>query len=122
MPVVGEFLWLQREVEFVEADLSYMPVRLTPDGQLVMDARFGWPDIKAAREATERYWLERALLETDGNVSAASRLLGLSRNEGHYMHKLVVKGEPARPSRSKTLNAPESSPRRRPRTGGSSTA
>ncbi|MGB5036212.1 MAG: tetratricopeptide repeat protein [Blastocatellia bacterium] len=115
MPVVSDFDWLRRELDFVEADLRYMPVRLTSDGQLIMDARFGWPDIKSAREAAERYWFERALVETDGNVSAASRLLGLTRNEGHYLYKLVVKGEPARPSRSRTPNAPGSGPRRRPR-------
>jgi tetratricopeptide (TPR) repeat protein len=116
MPVVADFIWLQREVDLVEAELRHMPVRLTSEGQLIMDARFGWPDIKAAREAAERYWFERALAVTDGNVSAASRLLGLTRNEGHYLYKLVVKGVPARPSRSKTPNAPESGPRRRPRT------
>ncbi len=83
-----------------------------PDGRLVMDARLGWPDLRAAREATERYWFERALAETGGNISAASRLLGLTRNEGHYLHRLIVKGEPARPSRGKDPSAPPS--RRRP--------
>jgi tetratricopeptide (TPR) repeat protein len=115
MPVVGEYYWLRRELELVEGDLRYMPVRLTPDGQLIMDARLGWPDLKAAREATERYWLERALAETNGNVSAASRLLGLTRNEGHYLYHLVLKNEPARPSRSKNPDAPAKGARRRPR-------
>ncbi len=115
MPVVGEYFWLRRELEIVEGDLRYMPVRLTPEGQLLMDSRLGWPDLKAAREATERYWLERALAETNGNVSAASRLLGLTRNEGHYLYHLVLKGKPARPSRSKNPDATETGARRRPR-------
>jgi tetratricopeptide (TPR) repeat protein len=118
MPVVGEYYWLRRELELVEGDLRYMPVRLTPDGQLIMDSRLGWPDLKAAREATERYWLERALAETNGNVSAASRLLGLTRNEGHYLYHLVLRGEPARPSRSKNPDALAKGARRRPRTKG----
>jgi hypothetical protein len=118
MPVVGEYYWLRRELELVEADLRFMPVRLTPDGQLIMDSRLGWPDLKSARETTERYWLERALAETNGNVSAASRLLGLTRNEGHYLYHLVLKGEPARPSRSKNPDAPTKGARRRPRIKG----
>jgi tetratricopeptide (TPR) repeat protein len=115
MPVVREYYWLQRELELVEGDVQFMPVRLTHDGQLIMDARLGWPDLKAAREAAERYWLERALAETGGNVSAASRLLGLTRNEGHYLNHLVLRGEPARPSRSKNPDAPSTKTRRRPR-------
>ena len=78
----------------------------------------GTPDLKAARETTERYWFERALAKTGGNVMAASRLLGLTRNEGHYLYHLAVKGVPARPSRAKNPDAPANAARRRPRTRG----
>lgn len=116
MPVVAEFAWLRRELDAVAVDLRSGAVRISDEGQLIMDSQLGWPNLKAVRVTVERYWFERALVETDGNVSAASRLLGLTRNEGHYLHRLVVKGEPARRSRSKTPNAPGSGPRRRPRT------
>ncbi len=116
MPVVAEFAWLGRELDAVAVDLRSGAVRISDDGQLIMDSQLGWPNLKLVRETVERYWFERALAETDGNVSAASRLLGLTRNEGHHLHRVVVKGEPARPSRSKSKNAPADVPRRRPRT------
>jgi tetratricopeptide (TPR) repeat protein len=115
MPVVGQFYWLQRELDVVERDLRYSPVRITPEGQFLMDYRLGWPDLKAAREAAERYWLEHALAETDGNITAAGRLLGLTKNEALYLYHLVVKGEPPRPSRSKNPDAAVKEGRRRPK-------
>jgi tetratricopeptide (TPR) repeat protein len=115
MPVIERFYWLQREIEVVERDLRYAPVRVTPEGQFVMDYRLGWPDLKSAREAAERYWFEHALAETDGNITAAGRLLGLTKNEALYLFHLVVRGEPPRPSRSKNPDATAKEGRRRPK-------
>ena len=111
--VVSDFYWLQCEIELLNGVSSHVPVRVDDEDRLVMDARSGWADLKSAREATELYWFKRALDETDGNISAASRLLGLTRNEGYYLHRLVIVGEPARPSRRKGSGAPAQPERRR---------
>lgn len=51
-----------------------LPATLPPDGL----------DLKAAGAAWERSLVEQALARTDGNQSAAARLLGLSRDELRY--------------------------------------
>lgn len=118
MPVTASYFWLQRELGFVERDIGSLAVRITPEGHLLMDPQGGWPNLRAAREATERYWFERALTATNGNVSAAARLLGLTRNEAHTLYRMLVKGEPARPTRKKGSDAAAKRPRRRPQPRG----
>jgi hypothetical protein len=105
MPVLRSYYWLRHELGLVERDLGKLPVRISEEGALVMDARYGWPDFKKARETAERYWLERALEETGGNASAAARLLGLTRNEMHHLYHLVIVGDLPRPSRAKDTDA-----------------
>jgi hypothetical protein len=108
MPALKSYYWLRHELGLVEHDLGKLPVFINEGGALVMDSRFGWPDFKKARETTERYWLERALEYTNGNASAAARLLGLTRNEMHHLYHLVIVGDLPRPSRAKNPDAARS--------------
>jgi tetratricopeptide (TPR) repeat protein len=105
LAVLKSYYWLRHELGLVERDLGKLPVFVNDTGALVMDSRFGWPDFKKARETAERYWLERALEHTNGNASAAARLLGLTRNEMHHLYHLVIVGDLPRPSRAKDPDA-----------------
>ncbi|MCE7938278.1 hypothetical protein DCC79_11085 [bacterium] len=58
----------------VDAGSHGLPATLPPEGL----------DLKAACAAWERSLVEQALARTDGNQSAAARLLGLSRDELRY--------------------------------------
>jgi hypothetical protein len=113
LPVLKSYYWLRHELGLVERDLGKLPVFINETGALVMDSRFGWPDFKKARETTERYWLEQALEYTNGNASAAARLLGLTRNEMHHLYHLVIVGDLPRPSRAKDPDAAKSGAGRR---------
>jgi tetratricopeptide (TPR) repeat protein len=115
MRVVGEVYWLRFELGRVESSLANLPIHTTREGKLLMDPTLGWPDLKAAREQMERFWLERALQATDGNVLAAGQLLGLSRNEAYHVHALVIRRKMPRPSRGKNPTSTAHAVRRRQR-------
>ncbi len=84
-------------------------------GRLIIDATSKVPNIKEAREATERYVFGTALKMSGGNISAASRLTGLTKNEGHYLNKLLL-GHPGRRPRAKKAESTKTKPpRKRPR-------
>jgi tetratricopeptide (TPR) repeat protein len=100
-PVVASEPWLARELDRVEAERLRAPVRIGPDGELVVDTRVGWPKLKQAREALERFLLERALEQTRGNAAAAGRLIGETRYQMHYLRRIFERGE-GRPSRARS--------------------
>jgi hypothetical protein len=111
LPVVEATPWLAFELERVERDRLRAPIRINPDGTLVVDTRLGWPKLKQARESLERYLLERSLAETNGNAAAAGRLIGETRYQMHYLKRIFERGE-GRPSRAR-LDAEEDTERAR---------
>jgi len=111
LPVVEATPWLGFELGRVERDRLRAPVRVNPDGTLVIDTRLSWPKLKHAREALERYLLDRALDETTGNAAAAGRLIGETRYQMHYLKRIFERGE-GRPSRAR-LEAEEDTERAR---------
>ncbi len=100
LPIVEATPWLAFELERVDRDRLRAPVRINPDGTLVVDTRLSWPKLKNAREALERYLLERSLDETTGNAAAAGRLIGETRYQMHYLKRIFERGE-GRPSRAR---------------------
>lgn len=103
--------WLKQELDRVETERLQAPVRITQDGALIVDTRVGWPKLKQAREALERFLLERSLEETKGNAAAAGRLIGETRYQMHYLRRIFERGE-GRPSRAK-VDSDEDSERSR---------
>jgi len=114
MRVTKQIYWLQREVADIQHDLHALPVWINEEGDLVMSPRRGFPDLKAARAAMERFWLERAI-EQAGNVLRAADLLGLSRNEAYTIAAYAIKGHPPRKSRSRAGDNTNGGSRRRSR-------
>jgi hypothetical protein len=100
MPIVEATPWLAFELSRVDRDRLRAPVRINADGTLVVDTRLSWPQLKHAREALERYLLDRALDETAGNAAAAGRLIGETRYQMHYLRRIFERGE-GRPSRAR---------------------
>jgi tetratricopeptide (TPR) repeat protein len=88
------------------------PVRVNEDGTLVVDTRGEWPKLKHAREALERFLLERSLTETHGNAAAAGRLIGETRYQMHYLRRIFERGE-GRPSRARVFGEEEGTERAR---------
>jgi hypothetical protein len=80
------------------------------NGCLVIDARAAYPQLEEARHAVERYLFKRAVAECGGNVSEACRRLGISRNVGHALSK-IMQGLPIRASRASGDN--KAKPKRR---------
>jgi ATP/maltotriose-dependent transcriptional regulator MalT len=112
MPARPTGSWLAAELERIEYLLEHAPIRIDPEGRLVIDTRTSWPTIRAAREAAERYIYERAISATNGNASAAGRLIGESRYQMHHLGR-ILQGLAPRPSRSKDPDAAQKKPRRR---------
>lgn len=104
--------WLSVEFARVEHFLSRAPIHVDTQDRLVIDVRLAWPSIKIAREAAERFIFERAMDSSDGNASAAGRLIGESRYQMHHLGR-ILRGEAPRPSRSKAPDAASKRPRRR---------
>lgn len=104
--------WLTAELERIEYLLAHAPIKVDEEGRLVIDTRASWPTIRAAREATERYIYERAIAATNGNASAAGRLIGESRYQMHHLGR-ILQGQAPRPSRSKAPDAALKKPKRR---------
>jgi tetratricopeptide (TPR) repeat protein len=98
MPVVAAAEWLRGALDRVDAERLRAPVHVSRDGSLVINPRLGWPKLKSAREALERFLVNGALAETDGNAAAAGRLLGETRYQMHYLKRIFEHGE-GRPSR-----------------------
>jgi tetratricopeptide (TPR) repeat protein len=99
LPIVASTEWLRTEMERVERERLGAPVRVAPDGTLVVDIRSGWPTMKQARDALERYLVTRALTASNGNGAAAGRLIGETRYQMHYLKRIFERGE-GRPSRA----------------------
>ena len=59
------------------------------DGTLVVDISSGWPTMKQARDALERFLVTRALAASNGNGAAAGRLIGETR----YMPQPNMRGD-----------------------------
>lgn len=112
MPARPAGSWLTAELDRVEYLLSHAPIRIDEEGRLIIDTRTAWPTIRAAREAAERYIYERAIEATNGNASAAGRLIGESRYQMHHLGR-ILQGLAPRPSRSKAPDAAEKKPKRR---------
>ena len=72
MPARPTGSWLAAELERIEYLLEHAPIRIDPEGRLVIDTRTSWPTIRAAREAAERYIYERAITA----VAHVARLFG----------------------------------------------
>jgi DNA-binding NtrC family response regulator len=91
---VERALLLSEGDEIVPADLP-APVRAgfsAPRGPLALDI----PDSGIDLEALERSLVQRALEKTDGNVSRAARLLGLSRRTLQYRLEKIQEETAAR--------------------------
>jgi tetratricopeptide (TPR) repeat protein len=112
MGVLAPGHWLTTELERVEYLLARAPIRVDENDRLIIDTNMSWPTIKAAREATERFIYERAMSATNGNASAAGRLIGESRYQMHHLGR-ILRGEAPRPSRSKDPEAKDRKPIRR---------
>lgn len=112
LPAVAADPSLQSELDRVERERLRAPVRIAQDGTLVVDTRGDWPKLKQAREALERYLLERSLEETQGNAAAAGRLIGETRYQMHYLRRIFERGE-GRPSRARAPEEEESERSRR---------
>lgn len=110
-PVFTTLGWLRPIYERVARDLERVPVRV--DGQtLVIDCRLGFPSLRDAREAVERFLYDRSMEQSGGNASAAGRLIGASPFQMHCLGR-ALQGLPTRPGRNPNPDAPVS--RRRPR-------
>ncbi|MGB5038707.1 MAG: hypothetical protein WBQ66_19015 [Blastocatellia bacterium] len=103
--------WLKPILDRVNSDLERVPIRVDGDA-LVIDSRLGFPTLRDAREAVERFLFERSMRETNGNASAAGRLIGASPFQMHCLGR-ALQGLPTRPGRNPDPDAPVS--RRRPR-------
>jgi tetratricopeptide (TPR) repeat protein len=99
LPVVVSTEWLRTELERIDRERMRAPVRVTPEGTLVIDVRMGWPKMKQARDALERFLVTRALAAANGNGAAAGRLIGETRYQMHYLKRIFERGE-GRPSRA----------------------
>src|SRR5205085_2471 len=91
-PFARESAWLTAELERLEHDLEYAPIRFGPKGELIIDVSDSFPTLAQAREATDRYVLGEAIARSGGNIAAAGRLVGESRYNAWYMWK-VISGE-----------------------------
>lgn len=111
MPVARTLGWLAPIRARVETDLERVPIRIDGDA-LVIDSRLGFPSLKDAREAVERFLFDRSMSETNGNASAAGRLIGASPFQMHCLGR-ALQGLPTRPGRNPDPDAPPA--RRRPR-------
>lgn len=100
MPVVASTEWLRKELEQVDRTRLQAPIHVTTEGAFVVDVRLGWPQLKSARDALERYIVNRALMATEGNGAAAGRLIGETRYQMHYLKRIFERGE-GRPSRAR---------------------
>jgi tetratricopeptide (TPR) repeat protein len=112
MPIVEATPWLGHELERVDRERLRAPVRVNPDGTLVVDTRLGWPSLKQARETLERYLLEGALTQTRGNAAAAGRLIGETRYQMHYLRRIFERGQ-GRPSRGRIADEEDGTERAR---------
>lgn len=112
MPIVEATPWLGHELDRVDRDRLRAPVRVNPDGTLVVDTRLGWPKLKNARETLERYLLEGALGQTRGNAAAAGRLIGETRYQMHYLKRIFERGQ-GRASRGRIADEEDGTERAR---------
>lgn len=103
--------WLQPIIDRISGDLERVPIRCDGDS-LIIDSRLGFPSLRDAREAVERFLFDRSMKETNGNASAAGRLIGASPFQMHCLGR-ALQGLPTRPGRNPD---PDATPaRRRPR-------
>jgi tetratricopeptide (TPR) repeat protein len=109
--IFGTMSWLRVVFDRVASDLERVPVRVDADS-LVIDTRLGFPSLREAREAVERFLFDRSMSETNGNASAAGRLIGASPFQMHCLGR-ALQGLPTRPGRNPDPDAPPA--RRRPR-------
>ncbi|MCC6742683.1 MAG: tetratricopeptide repeat protein [Acidobacteria bacterium] len=110
-PIFGSVGWLKPIVDRISSDLERVPIRIDGDS-LIIDSRLGFPNLKDAREAVERFLFDRSMRETGGNASAAGRLIGASPFQMHCLGR-ALQGLPTRPGRNPDPDAPVA--RRRPR-------
>lgn len=106
--------WLLKTLERIEHDLECAPIRFESEVTLVIDTSLNMPSLKQAREAVERFLFERAMETTNGNASAAGRLLGASPFQMHCLGR-VLRGESPRPGRGEGPEAKRTYKRRRSR-------
>lgn len=110
-PIFDTIAWLKPIYERMNSDLERVPIRIDGDA-LVIDSRLGFPSLKDAREAVERFLFDRSMRATGGNASAAGRLIGASPFQMHCLGR-ALQGLPTRPGRNPDPDAPVA--RRRPR-------
>lgn len=88
---------LRKLSERVMHSLNGGPVRLGPNGELIIDCRHQWPDYDETIEVVRRHLIFGAVEASDGNRSEAGRKLGLTRSRLHDLwHQL--NGNPIRPT------------------------
>lgn len=110
-PLKDTLGWLRPILDRISKDLERVPIRTDGD-TLVIDSRLGFPTLRDAREAVERFLFDRSMRETNGNASAAGRLIGASPFQMHCLGR-ALQGLPTRPGRNPDPDAPPA--RRRPR-------
>ena len=110
-PLKDSLGWLRTILNRIAKDLERVPIR-TDGEMLVIDSRLGFPSLRDAREAVERFLFDRSMRETNGNASAAGRLIGASPFQMHCLGR-ALQGLPTRPGRNPDPDAPPA--RRRPR-------
>jgi tetratricopeptide (TPR) repeat protein len=110
-PLKGTLAWLRPILDRISRDLERVPIRSDGD-TLVIDTRLGFPSLRDARESVERFLFDRSMRETNGNASAAGRLIGASPFQMHCLGR-ALQGLPTRPGRNPDPDAPPA--RRRPR-------
>jgi len=77
---------LQQEFERISNRAKGERLKITPDNRLIIDGNF-LPNWYAAKEAMETFLLKNALRQSEGNLTKAGKILGITKVHVHDKKK-----------------------------------